>query len=113
MNRKTPLVVYLLRKTSLTITDIKLMRLPQIMELFDEVKFQEASDDYATATYLAHILAGIANTIPTKSGRGHKASEFLTSEPPVRGGKTGTTKQAIEGMAEKVGITLPGKKKEE
>lgn len=112
MNRKTPLVVYLLRKTSLSLTEIKLMRLPQLLELFDEVKFQEASDDYVSATYVANIMASIANTIPTKSGRGHKASEFLQSEPPTREDKTGTTKQAIEGMAEKVGITLPGKKEE-
>lgn len=112
MNRKTPLVVYLLRKTSLTRAEIRTMKLSQVVEYFEEVKFQESSDDYVTATYLANILASIANTIPTKSGRGHKASEFLPSGPPTRGGKTGTTQQAIEGMAEKVGIKLPGKKEE-
>ncbi len=111
MNRKTPLIVYLLRKTSLSLHEIKALKLAQLREIHDEVVFQENSERYETLTNVAHILAAIANTVPRKERKGFTVKDFLKAKPPRRLGEKAEidTGEEIKELAKRFGIKLPTK----
>ena len=110
MNRKTPLIAYLLRKTSLSLHEIKALKLAQLKEIYDEVAYQEDNERHETGTYVAHILAAIGNTIPRKNWKALTASDFMTSKPPKRiGDKKVDTGDEIKILAKRFGIKLPSK----
>ncbi len=103
----TESIVYLLRKTSLTRTEIGKLKPDQLSVIAKEVYYQESVDEYRKAHSVASILAAIYNTIPQKAG--HKAltaKDFLSGEPPSRGKKLDTN---IEILAKHKGIILPSK----
>ena len=103
----TEAIVYLLRKTSLTRTEIGKLKPEQLNAIVKEVSFQESVEEYRKQHATASILAAIYNTIPRKRGsRVLKASDFLTGEMPTREVKR---QETLETLAEKRGIKLPSK----
>ena len=99
-------VVYLLRKTSLTRSEIGKLRPEQLNAILKEVAFQESIEQYQHAHSVASLLAAIYNTIPRKSKKALTAKDFLSGEPPQREYKP---RASLETLAEKKGIKLPSK----
>ena len=102
----TESICYLLRKTSLTRSEIGKLKPDQLNAIIKEVYFQESVDEWRKMHSVASILAAIYNTIPQKSG--HKAliaKDFLTGEMPTREGKRPDTN--VEILAKQKGIILP------
>jgi len=102
----TEAICYLLRKTSLTRSEIGKLKPDQLNAIIKEVYFQEAVESYREQHGLASILAAIYNTIPRKSG--HKAliaKDFLGGDMPTREGKRPDTNVDI--LAKQKGIKLP------
>ena len=101
-------ICYLLRKTSLTRTEIGKLKPDQLNAIIKEVYFQESVDEYRKMHSVASILAAIYNTIPQKPG--HKAltaKDFLSGDMPTREGKKPDTNVDI--LAKHKGIILPSK----
>lgn len=101
-------IVYLLRKTSLTRTEIGELKPDQFNAILKEVVYQESVESYRHAHEIASILAAIYNTIPQKPG--HKAltaKDFLSGDMPTREGKRPDTN--VEILAKQKGIILPSK----
>ncbi len=101
-------IVYLLRKTSLTRTEIGKLKLDQLNAIIKEVAYQESVDEYRKMHSVASLLAAIYNTIPQKPG--HKAltaKDFLLGDMPTREGKRPDTN--VEILAKQKGIILPSK----
>ena len=101
----TEAIVYLLRRTSLTLLDIGELTPTQFNELLTELYYQEAVDEYRKQYSTASLLAAIYNTIPRKSG--HKsltAKDFLAGDMPIRGGKK---IKNVDELAIKKGIKIP------
>jgi len=101
-------ICYLLRKTSLTRTEIGKLKPDQLQAIVKEVYFQESVDEYRKMHSVASILAAIYNTIPQKPG--HKAltaKDFLSGDMPTREGKRPDSN--IEILAKRKGIILPSK----
>ena len=104
----TEAICYLLRKTSLTRTEIGKLKPDQFQAIVKEVYFQESIDEYRKMHSVASILAAIYNTIPQKPG--HKAltaKDFLSGDMPTRDGKKPDTN--VEILAKQKGIILPSK----
>jgi len=104
----TEAIVYLLRKTSLTRTEIGKLKPDQLQAIVKEVYYQESVDEYRKMHSVASILAAIYNTIPQKPG--HKAltaKDFLSGDMPTREGKRPDSN--IEILAKQKGIILPSK----
>jgi len=104
----TEAIVYLLRKTSLTRSEIGKLKPDQLNAIIKEVYFQESVDEYRKMYSVASILAAIYNTIPQKAG--HKAltsKDFLSGEMPSREGKRLDTNVDI--LAKQKGIILPSR----
>ncbi len=100
-------VVYLLRKTNLTRSEIGKLTPAQFNEILKEVYFQEAVDNYRNQYSVASLMAAIYNTIPRKAGsKSSQAKDFLSGDMPVRGGKKLTD---IDILAKEKGIILPSK----
>ena len=102
------IIVYLLRKTSLTRSEIGKLKPDQLNAIVEEVFYQESIDEFRKQHGIASILAAIYNTIPQKPG--HKAltaKDFLTGDMPTRGGKRPDTN--IDILAKQKGIILPSK----
>ena len=99
----TEAIVYLLRKTSLTRTEIGKLKPDQFNAIIKEVLFQENIDEYRRQYGIATILAAIYNTIPRR--RGSKASDFLSSGMPSRN----KPQNELEQIASKHNIKLPTK----
>jgi len=103
----TEAIVYLLRKTSLTRSEIGKLKPDQLNAIIKEVYFQESVDEYRKMYSVASILAAIYNTIPRKSG--HKAltaKDFLSGDMPTKDKRPDTN---IEILAKQKGIILPNK----
>ena len=102
----TEAVVYLLRKTNLTLRAIGKLTPAQFNEIIKEVSFQASVDSYRNQYSVASLMAAIYNTIPQKRGaKTIKASDFLSGEMPTRNLKIDT----LDTLAEKQGIKLPSK----
>jgi len=104
----TEAICYLLRKTSLTRSEIGKLKPDQLQAIVKEVYYQESVDEYRKMHSVASILAAIYNTIPQKPG--HKAltaKDFLTGDMPSREGKRPDTN--VEILAKQKGIILPSK----
>uniref|UniRef100_A0A6M3KIE7 Uncharacterized protein n=1 Tax=viral metagenome TaxID=1070528 RepID=A0A6M3KIE7_9ZZZZ len=104
----TEAIVYLLRKTSLTRSEIGKLKPDQLNAIVKEVYYQESVDEYRKMHSVASILAAIYNTIPQKPG--HKAltaKDFLNGDMPTREGKRPDTNVDI--LAKQKGIILPSK----
>lgn len=103
----TEAVVYLLRKTNLTRSEIGKLTPSQFQEILKETSFQESVDNYRNQYSIATLLAAIYNTIPRKSGsKTLQAKDFLSGDMPVRGGKKLTD---VDILAKEKGIVLPSK----
>ena len=101
------LVVYLLRKTNLTRSEIGKLTPAQFNAILKEVSYQESVDNYRNQYSIASLLAAIYNTIPQKSG--HKAlaaKDFLSGDMPTRDGKQPSP---VDELARRKGIKLPSK----
>ena len=99
-------IVYLLRKTSLTLEAIGKLSPPQFNAILSETYFQESQDEWRIQHSVASILAAIYNTIPRKKGsKAIKASDFLQREMPSRTPKENT----IDDLADKYKVSLPTK----
>ena len=102
----TEAVCYLLRKTSLTRSEIGKLTPAQLNAIIKEVSFQESVDEYRKQHGLATILAAIYNTIPRKRGsKVLRASDFLSGEMPTRN----NPQNELEELASKHNIKLPTK----
>ena len=100
-------IVYLLRKTSLTLLDIGELTPGQFSEMLTELYYQEAVDEYRRQHSIASIMAAIYNTIPRKRGsKILKASDFLGGDIPERNPKP---QDSLDEMAKKRDIALPTK----
>jgi len=104
-----PAIAFLLRKTSLTLTEIRHLGLKQFQEILEEVSFQESVAEYQTGTYVASLLATIANTIPRKGGRGYRVDDFIGMKKPARrtAGAEDNQKAELEALAARFGVKLP------
>jgi len=99
---------FLLRKTSITKTELGHLHPLQYLALLKEVHFQESVNEYRRAYELASLLAAIEATIPHKPGQKARTTEdFLSCAMPTRDGKGQGSN--IETLAEKKGIILPSK----
>ena len=99
--------VYLMRKTSLTRSEIGKLNPAQYASILREVYFQESVDNYRNQYTTASLLAAIYNTIPRKSG--HKAltaKDFLSGDMPTRDGKQPSP---VDELAKKKGIKIPSR----
>ena len=102
----TESIVYLLRKTSLTLEAIGKLTPIQFNAILSETYFQESQDEWRTQHSVALIMAAICNTIPRKKGsRPTKASDFLQSDMPSRTSK----EDSLQDLANKYKVSLPGK----
>ncbi len=104
----TEAICYLLRKTSLTRSEIGKLKPDQLNAIVKEISYQESVDEYRKMHSVASILAAIYNTIPQKPG--HKAltaKDFLSGDMPTREGKRPDTNAEI--LAKQKGIILPSK----
>ena len=101
----TESIVYLLRKTSLTRSEIGQLTPSQFNEILREVFYQESVEEYQKQHAIACLLAAIYNTIPRKSGKGLTAKDFLKSDMPERN----QSQKSLESLAEKHNIKLPTK----
>ena len=105
-------VAFLLRKTHLSLSELRhSLDIGQFRELYEEVLYQEQEAEYQKALYVAHIRATIANTVPRKGGGTIKATDLMAVESPRRkgAGAPPDEKEALETLAAKFGIKLPGK----
>ena len=101
----TEAIVYLMRKTNLTRSEIGKLSPKQFNEILSELYFQESVDEWRKMNSVANILAAIYNTIPRKKGsQPIKAKDFLGTEMPERHIKQEKT---VDQMAEDKGIKLP------
>ena len=99
--------VYLLRKTSLTRSEIGKLKPEQYWAILKELYFQESIDEYRRQYSTASILAAIYNTIPRKSGyKPLTAKDFLSGDIPTRDGKQPSP---VDELAIKKGIKIPTK----
>ena len=104
----TEAICYLLRKTSLTRTEIGKLKPEQLAAIIKEVSYQENQEEYRKQHNLATLLAAIYNTIPRKRGsKVLKASDFLSGDMPTREGKRPDSN--VEILAKQKGIILPSK----
>ena len=100
-------IVYLLRKTNLTLRDIGKLTPSQFNEIIKEVGYQESVDTYREQHSVASLLAAIYNTIPRRRGsKVYQASDFLSGEMPIRNPKP---QDSLDKIAEDRGIKLPSK----
>lgn len=101
----TEAIVYLLRKTSLTLKDIGNLTPLQFSEIVKELYYQESVDEWQRMHAVANILAAIYNTIPRKRGSNTmKAKDFLSGSMPQR-----KEQDSLEKLAAERGIKLPSK----
>jgi len=104
-------IVYLLRKTNLTRSEIGRLTPAQFNEILREVYFQESVDTYRELSSVASILAAIYNTIPRRRGsKIYQTSDFLKGDTPVRNPKP---QDSLDKLAEDKGIKLPTKELKE
>ena len=100
----TEQIVYLLRKTNLSLSEIGKLTPAQFNEILKEVYFQESVESYRQQYSVANILAAIYNTIPRKRGATScKAGDFLKGGMPQRQSQV----DSIEKLAEERGLRLP------
>lgn len=97
-------VAYLLRKTSMTLGEIRALEPDQFKQLYEEVTFQESEDDYRTAFYLANILTAIVNTVP-RQGSPAKVTDFLNVKEPQRAEPD--EKEDLKALAARFKVKLP------
>ena len=103
----TEAIIYLLRKTSLTRSEIGKLKPDQLNAIIKEVAYQESVEEYRRQHGLASILAAIYNTIPRKRGsKVLKASDFLSGEMPTRKPQRPIDTNTL---AKNKGIKLPSK----
>lgn len=101
-------IVYLLRKTSLTRTEIGKLGPAQAIVILNEVYLQEAQDHWRQQHNLATLVATIYNTIPRgRAAKALTAADFIGEMPS----RQPTKDRAME-LAEKHGIRLPSKEKD-
>ena len=102
----TESIVYLLRKTNITRSEIGKLTPKQFNEILKEVIYQESLEDYRNQFSVASILAAIYNTIPRKKGsHTYKPSDFYKGEMPSRN----PVKEDLDEIAEKHNVKLPTK----
>lgn len=100
-------IVYLLRKTSLTLKEIGKLAPDQFYEILKEVGYQESIDEWRRQYSVALLMAAIYNTIPRRRGsKTYQASDFLKGEMPERNLKP---QDSIDKLAEDRGVQLPTK----
>ncbi len=104
-------VSYLLRKTGMTLTEIRGLTPEQFADLYEEVGFQESVEGYERNHQVANVLAVIANTVQRKSPKTYRVSDFLTGSPPNRDGVDIEVQsmEALKALAAKFNIRLPGR----
>ena len=103
---------FLLRKTGMTLDEIRKLSPGQFKDILEEVEYQESVADYQTGYYIASLMATIANTVPRKGGRTYKAADFLNRKEPRRVGDKGApanAKEELEALAKKFNVRLPAK----
>lgn len=101
-------IVYLLRKTTLTRSEIGNLSPIQAVAILNEVYLQESQEIYREQHNLANLLAAIYNTIPrSRGGKVFHASDFLNSSMPGR--ETDKKVDELQDKASKKGIKLPSK----
>ncbi len=102
----TEAICYLLRKTSLTRSEIGKLKPDQLNAIIKEVAYQESVDEYRRQHGIASILAAIYNTIPRKNRKALTASDFLKGDIPTREKRPDTN---VEILAKQKGIILPSR----
>jgi hypothetical protein len=107
---KNEYIVYLLRKTNLTLKEIQGLTLSKFYELYKEVVFQESQDIWREQFTVANILSAIYNTVPRKKGsKSFRASDFYSGEMPERNKKV----DELETLAKEKNVILPSKELKE
>lgn len=101
----TESIIYLARKLGWTRKEIGQLTQTQFTEVINEIIYQESVEQYNRNYQVASILAAIYNTIPTKSKKVFKPSDFLKGDEPERNKRQNT----LEELATKHNINLPTK----
>lgn len=111
MKNSTYGIAFLLRKTNVTLEEIGKLSIVQFQKLYAEVSFQESVSEYQSASYVANILAAIANTIPRKTSKIYKAKDFMAFKEPRRTGADAPPDERaeLEALATKFKIRLPAR----
>ena len=98
-------IVYVARKLHWSRKEIGKLSPAQFKCIYDELQFQEASEEYVRQYNVASILASIANTVPRKSNRSYKAKDFLKAPMPQR--SLPNQGETLEELAMKYGLSIP------
>ena len=107
----TQAIVYLMRKTTLTLEVISSLHPEQFVEIYNETVRQEAIDDYKQSHNAASIMAMIANVNRGKQGKTYKAIDFAGKPPAAaaRGASNASTTDiaSMVAMASARGLKVP------
>ena len=107
---QTEVIVYLLRKTNLSLHDIGKLNPKQFTEIVKEVQRQEALERHEHLSEFAILLATISNApIPRKNWASKSAKDFYPNIDNTTSSVDGKTKTNLDKMAEDKGIKLPTK----
>ncbi len=107
----TEAIVYLLRKTNLTRSEMGKLSLSQFNEILKEVYFQESVDRWERIHELSILLSTIHNApIQVKHPKFSKEEDYFKGDIPVRNPKP---QDSLDKMAADKGIKLPSKELKE
>jgi len=100
-------IIYLLRKTSLTRTEIGKLTLDQYTTLLKEVYYQESVEEYWQNYKWAAIMALLKTLVGiyTKHPKNYQVKDFLKGEAPTRN----KPQNELEELASKHNVKLPTK----
>ena len=100
-------IVYVLRKTGMSKTELGKLNLSQFYTLLKELYFQENVDRHNHLTELALLLSTITNApIPRKAWSGKSSKDFYLGDMPTRDGKQPSP---VDELAKKKGVKIPSK----
>lgn len=102
---KLEIGVYIARKTGWTMDYIGQIPIEKLITIYGEIIFQESVDIWERNHNFATLLATICNTIPGRQ-KTFTHKDFFDVPRPTKTGKPEEI-DAIDSMAQKVGIKLP------
>lgn len=97
------IVCFLLRKTSLTLTEIGKLGILQVMKIYNEVMLQENQERWESQYNLAYLVSHIHNAMPRgRNSKIWKVEDFYNIPRPSH------KKEIVkDNLAEKLGIKMP------
>jgi len=99
------MVVYIARKTHWQLNEIRSLMPNQLVEIYNEARFQDEVERWERNTNLAALLAAIHNCIPGRR-QTFTVKDFYDYHIPTRDGYGREEMDEIDTLAQKHGITI-------